>query len=158
MGRPWPQQAQNPALKMHIASPLDFSPFFFFSPQRAAVIYSHQTGLLPCTSPAHVSLWPPCPQRMKTTWPQRFTPLDPCRQLVNPTNSSPSQQKTLGTDKNQQVGRELCWCLQPLTGWSPSCSWQWFSWWQAQPGRDKLGCTGHPPSLRIKKSQSNIDN
>lgn len=114
---------------------------FFSFPQRAAVIYSHQTGLLPCTSPAHVSLQPPHPQRMKTTWPQGLAPLDPCRQLVNPANSSPSQQKTLGTDENQQVGRELCWCPQPLVGSSPSCSWQWFSWWQARPGRDKLGCS-----------------
>lgn len=36
MGRPWPQQAQNPALKMHIASPLDFSPFFFFFPPKGS--------------------------------------------------------------------------------------------------------------------------
>lgn len=104
VGRPWPQRAQNPALKMHIASLLDFSLFYFF-PQRAAVIYSHQTGLLPCMSPAHVSLQLPYPQRTKTTWPQGLAPLGPCRQLVNPANTSPNQQKILGTEKQPARGQ-----------------------------------------------------
>lgn len=142
---------------MHIASLLDFSLFYFF-PQRAAVIYSHQTGLLPCTSPAHVSLQPPYPQRMKTTWPQGLAPLDPCRQLVNPGNSSPKQQKILGTEKQPASGQRAVLVSPATCGVESKLQLAVVFWWQGQLGRDKLGCTGHPPSLRIKKSQSNIDN
>lgn len=159
MGRPWPQQAQNPALKMHIASLLDFSLFLFFPPKGSCDLQPpdgfaalHEAQPMCHSSPLSTEDEDNLAPGTCTPRPLQAT-CEPCKHQPQPTENPGHRKK-----KSQQVGRELCWCLQPLVGSSPSCSWQWFPWWQAQPGRDKLGCTSRPPSLRIKKSQSNIDN
>lgn len=103
---PWPQQAQNPALKMHITSLLDFALFYFF-PQRAAVIYSHQTGLLPCSSPAHVSLQSPYPEDEENLAPGTCTPR-PLQATREPCKLQPQATENPGHRKTASKRAESC--------------------------------------------------
>lgn len=78
---------------------------------------------------------------------------------TNPANPSPDQQKTLGMGKTSKSSGSCVGIPQPLAGFSPGLVQSVAIGLVASVARrDKLDCTGCPSSLRIKKSQSNIDN